>query len=322
MIRNAMIILGVLVMCSTSSIGARGQGGLDQRISELSQQIANKMSARQKTTIAVVEFTDLQGNITDFGRYLAEELITRLYDNEKFKVIERQQLNRVIAEQKLSLSGVIDPASAKQLGKILGVDAIVSGSTTNLAQSLKVNARLISTETGEIFAVASTEIFKDESVIGLLANGTGSSQVQKLAAQTDAKTNSRKINVRDFVFELEACRNSAGSVVCSLTVTNVAPNDRAVQFNAVWYSGTMSRMFDEFGGEYVVKNTFLGTYMSQGRTYVSNTLVPQVPMKLRVVFDNVNAEAKTVNLLRIAFQWNDSKRVELNADFRGIGITR
>jgi len=322
MIRFAMIILSLLVICTTLSIDVRGQGGLDQRISELSQQIANKMSAKQKTTIAVIEFTDLQGNVTDFGRYLAEELITRLYDTEKFKVIERQQLNKVIAEQKLSLSGVIDPASAKQLGKILGVDAIVSGTTTNLAQSLKVNARLISTESGEIFAVASTEIFKDESVTGLLTNGSSSPEARKSAPRTDQKANSRKINVKDFVLELESCRSSAGSVVCSLTITNDAPSDRSVQFNAVWYSGPMSRMFDEFGGEYVVKNTFLGSYMSQGRTYVSNTLVPQVPMKLRVVFDNVNADAKTVNLLRIAFQWNDSNRLELNADFRGIPITK
>ena len=175
--RTTFLLLVVLVSCALAPFSVQAQGGLDQRISELSQQIANKMSAKQRTTIAVVEFTDLQGDVTDFGRYLAEELITRLYETEKFKVIERQQLNKVIAEQKLSLTGVIDPGSAKQLGKILGVDAIVSGTTTNLAQSLKVNARLISTESGEIFAVASTEIFKDESVTGLLAGRSSSSQV-------------------------------------------------------------------------------------------------------------------------------------------------
>src|SRR5437016_5111738 len=163
------LVVSAGLLCLVRS--AAGQGGLDQRVSELSQQIANKMSAKQKTTIAVIEFTDLQGNVTDFGRYLAEELITRLYETEKFKVIERQLLNKVITEQKLSLTGVVDPTSAKQLGKILGVDAIVSGTVTNLAQNLKVNARLISAQTGEIFAVASTEIFKDESVIGLLSVG-------------------------------------------------------------------------------------------------------------------------------------------------------
>jgi TolB-like protein len=303
---------------------AYAQGGLDQRISELSQQIASKMSAKQKTTIAVVEFTDLQGNVTDLGRFLSEELITRLYETEKFKVIERQLLNKVIAEQKLSLTGVIDPASAKQLGKLLGVDAIVSGTITNLAQSLKVNARLISTETGEIFAVASAELFKDESVTGLLSGGNNTAQVMQPTPQRadTTKKNPRKVTIRDFVFELESCRASAGGVVCSLTITNDAPNDRSVQFNAVHYAGDMSRMFDEFGGEYVVKNTHLGSYTSEGYTYVANSLVPQVPMKLKLDFDNVNPQAQTVTLLRVAFVWQDSNRVGLNADFRNIPITK
>jgi len=150
---------------------AWAQGGLQQRIAELSQQIASEMTQYQKTTIAVVEFSDLQGNVTDFGRFLAEELITRLYQTRKFKVIERQLLNKIIAEQKLTLSGLVDPASARQLGKVLGVEAIASGTVTDLGQSLRINARLITAETGEVFAVASTEIFKDESVTRLLAAG-------------------------------------------------------------------------------------------------------------------------------------------------------
>jgi hypothetical protein len=36
--------------------------------------------------------------------------------------------------------GIVDPA--KQLGKILGVDAIVSGTISNMAPSIRVNARL------------------------------------------------------------------------------------------------------------------------------------------------------------------------------------
>lgn len=151
---RAPLIFWLFILSSFLCPSATAQGGLDQRVSDLSQQIAGKMLAKQKTTIAVVEFTDLQGNVTNLGRFLAEELVTRLGDLEKFKVIERQLLTKIIAEQKLSLTGVVDPASAKQLGKILGVDAIVAGSVTNLAQSVRVNARLISTETGEVFATA------------------------------------------------------------------------------------------------------------------------------------------------------------------------
>lgn len=166
--KSATLFMSVITFILSTNI-LIAQGGLDQRIAELSQQITKEMTEYQKTTIAVVEFVDLQGNVTDFGRFLAEELITRLYQTKKFKVIERQLLNKIIGEQKLSLTGLIDPASIKQLGKLLGVDAICSGTVTDLTQSLRVNARLVSTETGEIFAVASNEIFKDESITKLMS---------------------------------------------------------------------------------------------------------------------------------------------------------
>jgi TolB-like protein len=165
--RLFLCIFIFIVICPAPLLA---QGGLDQRVNELSQQITKEMSDNQKTTIAIIEFSDLQGNVTDLGRFLAEELITRLYQTKKFKVIERQLLNKIISEQKLSLTGMVDPKSAKQLGKVLGVDAVASGTITDLAQSLRVNARLISTETGEIFAVASTEVFKDESVTKLISS--------------------------------------------------------------------------------------------------------------------------------------------------------
>ena len=144
---------------------------LDDSINELVQQISKDMTVQKKTTIAVIDFTNLEGNVTNFGRYLTEELITRLFQTGKFKVIERNLLNKVIEEQKLSLTQLIDPASAKQLGRILGVDAIVSGTIGDLVKQLKVNARIIGTEKGDVFAVAQTAINKDETVIKLMGEG-------------------------------------------------------------------------------------------------------------------------------------------------------
>src|SRR5688572_26299538 len=97
-LRLVVLSLCMVIGVATCASPAWAQSGLDQRVSELSHQIAGKMSAKQKTTVAVVEFTDLQGNVTDLGRFLAEELITRLGDLEKFKVIERQLLTKIITE--------------------------------------------------------------------------------------------------------------------------------------------------------------------------------------------------------------------------------
>jgi TolB-like protein len=219
--KNWILILSLTLIIFFTH--AFGQGGLDQRISELSQQIAKEMTEYNKTTIAVIEFSDLQGNVTDFGRFLAEELITRLYQTKKFKVIERHLLNKIIAEQKLSLTGIVDPTSAKQLGKILSVDAIVSGSITDLAQSLRINARLISTETGEIFAVASTEIFKDESVIKLLQTGVKSPTSDKKTASSQTTTEKkilRKVDAKNFTFELKNVQMTSTTVIIDLLITN------------------------------------------------------------------------------------------------------
>jgi TolB-like protein len=165
---SIMTRIAILPICVSQilvwPILAHAQGTLQDSIAELSNRIALEMTENNKKTIAVVEFSDLRGNVTDLGRFLSEELITCLYKTKKFRVIERQLLNRVMAEQKLMLTKLVDPTSAKKLGKLLGVDAICSGSISGLAQTMFVNARLISTATGEIFSVASVQLVKDQSV--------------------------------------------------------------------------------------------------------------------------------------------------------------
>ena len=152
---------------------------LDDGMSDLSRQISSRMHEGQKQKIAVIEFSELNGTVTDFGRFLSEELITNLVASRKFDVIERQLLNRILAEHKLTITGLIDESTAKQLGKILGADAICSGTVTDLVNAVKVNARLISTETGAIFAVAAVEIRKDEAIESLMNNtNAGRSQRQ------------------------------------------------------------------------------------------------------------------------------------------------
>lgn len=299
-----LVCLFILFGDSTARVCA--QGGLDQRVSELSQQIATKLSARQKTTIAVVEFTDLQGNVTDLGRFLAEELVTRLGDLEKFKVIERQLLTKIIAEQRLSLTGVVDPASAKQLGKILGVDAIVAGSVTNLAQSVRINARLISTETGEVFATASADIFKDDSVTGLMSNT--SSKPVAVASNSQTKTPALQ-RVDDFVFELESCKLANTKIVCSFTIKNDSTADRFLRMSQE-EQPNKTRVIDEVGNEYLAKAFRLGSQEADETRHqwgVQNTLVSQVKTKAWIRFENVVGEPTRLTLSVAIYSPSSSK---------------
>jgi TolB-like protein len=146
----------------------------DLKLDDLTQQITADIMPGKKTTIAVIPFSDLQGNVTQFEKYIAEELTTRLVKTKKFEVVERQLLDKILAEHKLNLTGLIETNSAKELGKLLGVSAIVCGTTTELEKTIKINARVIATETGSILTAATEEVTKNEDLKKLLANGKSS----------------------------------------------------------------------------------------------------------------------------------------------------
>jgi hypothetical protein len=74
-----------------------------------------------------------------------------LWNQQRFKVMERAQLDKILAEQSLGASGVVDAATAAQIGKGIGVDAIIIGSVAATSSgSISIDARVIDTESATI----------------------------------------------------------------------------------------------------------------------------------------------------------------------------
>ena len=103
----------------------------------------------ERLRIAILPFEN-KGMSGDFD--LLDKLITTFVKMERFKVLERSQLERVIAEQKLGMSGFIDAATAAEIGKGVGVDAVVTGSVTWTRNDISIDARFIDTETAAIIS--------------------------------------------------------------------------------------------------------------------------------------------------------------------------
>lgn len=126
-------------------------------VSALGKMISNKIPKGSK--IAVTELVDLEGNVSSLGKFIAEELITDLTINGKeITVIERRLMMKVLNEQKMSVSELVEPNAIKNIGKLLGASAIITGTITELGDEVRVNARVISTKTGEIMSVARTTL--------------------------------------------------------------------------------------------------------------------------------------------------------------------
>ncbi len=120
----------------------------------------------EKTKLAVFDF-NLQGHdygSEDMGGIVAEWFITALVHEGRFDVIERTHLQKIINEQKLGMTGLVAESSAAEVGKVLGVKTIITGSVMSLPESIEVNARIIDVESGSIIAA---EHVKSDSTAGL-----------------------------------------------------------------------------------------------------------------------------------------------------------
>jgi curli biogenesis system outer membrane secretion channel CsgG len=143
------------------------------------------VNAQVKKRVAVAEFQDRSGH-KGAGQGVADMLITALVKTGQFSVIERKELDHVLAEQRLGQSGAVTPQTAPQVGKLLGVDLLVLGSITELGTKdrdvaggaplfgARINAktaraavdiRLVNTTTGEVIAAETEE--GTESTVGL-----------------------------------------------------------------------------------------------------------------------------------------------------------
>lgn len=141
---------------------------LSRGLETLSQQLAASLPDDKKLTVAVLDFNDLAGNVSALGRLVNEELVTKLFQTRRVKVIERGLLEKAINELKFTLSGLVDPNRAKQLGKQVGADAIVTGTIADLGSIVKINARLIEVEKGDVVAAAGVEVIKDRVISELM----------------------------------------------------------------------------------------------------------------------------------------------------------
>jgi curli biogenesis system outer membrane secretion channel CsgG len=147
-----------------------------------------------KRRVAVFDFEDKSGYSHHWwsggtvGEGMADMLTTALVQTDRYRVLERQEIQNLIKEQNLGASGAVTAESAAQIGKLLGVELAVFGSVSefghsksNVGGTLKkkgfglglksqsatvaVDVRFVDTSTGEV--VAAETVRKSESKRGI-----------------------------------------------------------------------------------------------------------------------------------------------------------
>jgi tetratricopeptide (TPR) repeat protein len=84
------------------------------------------------------------------GEALGEILAIALADQKGMVVVERQKLRAVLDEQRLTLAGLADPATAARVGKLLHADVVVVGSLLDAGKKRHWVVRLVAVDGGRV----------------------------------------------------------------------------------------------------------------------------------------------------------------------------
>ena len=163
-------LLAVL-LCLAFCGGAFAQAQeMDKELADLAEKLAAKVQSGSKKKITVLDFTDLDGGTSELGKYVAEQLtVSFVTGDRKFTVVDRANLKKILAEHKLTASGLVDPENAKKLGQFSGVDALILGTIVSMPPNIKLTAKIITTDTADIIGAGQCTFKSDTNVQQLLA---------------------------------------------------------------------------------------------------------------------------------------------------------
>ena len=119
-------------------------------------------------TVAVLPFENLT-QFPDAGEIVAELFTTELYRVDSFRVMDRNQVKRLMREKRITPPQVVDRRAAQQIGAELEVDAVLIGSVSEYWYRLErrsrrpggeepavgINARLVDVASGEVIWASS-----------------------------------------------------------------------------------------------------------------------------------------------------------------------
>ena len=134
------------------------------------------------------------GTNQDIGKGIADMLVDKLVNDGQYSVIERKELDKILAEQNFSNSDRADPNSAAKIARILGVQSIIIGSITQFGRDDKstgVGAGALGGVTGR-FGIGGVKKSEANAVVQITARMIDTTTAEILASCTAKGESTRK----------------------------------------------------------------------------------------------------------------------------------
>ncbi len=108
----------------------------------------------QPLSVAVLNFGDGSNGLDGVGTSVSALLQVQLTTHSDAILVERAELNEVLAEQELTLSDAVTPAQAAKVAQLTGAEVLVSGRVFAVQERIHLVAKVISASTSRVFGAS------------------------------------------------------------------------------------------------------------------------------------------------------------------------
>jgi len=140
--------------------------------------------AAEPIPAAILSFAERGTTVKGYAEKITDLLFANLAAQDGLWLVDRQDIEKTLAEQELSASGMVNPAQAVKIGSLTGAKVLITGSVFEVDKDLHIVAKVIGTETTRVLGA---------SVKGLIRDDLGP-LVTQLAAKV-AETVTQKANL-------------------------------------------------------------------------------------------------------------------------------
>lgn len=289
-------VLSIIASFLASSGSVAAQKLLSEGIADLAGQVTANVSRQQQRKVAVIPFRELDGRATFLGTYLSEALVTELFKQGGLEIVERAMLDRIMAELKLGQSGLVDPSTARQVGQVAGVGAIVTGTIAELQSYVAINCRLIDVESGRVFAAAETKIVKDDDVRRIMGVELSQPDFSDHSPGPAEENPSVEWSDRSLRVRAVSAARSARETRVTFLMTNLTTDPFRVDFSVGDFNARNWNTYlqDDSGTRFLAVG---GSVFRPGSEVGYIDLVPNLPVSVQLIFDAIPPNARAVTVV-------------------------
>ncbi len=176
--QRKIILLGLVTLLTVATLVPTGSAvAYEAELHDLAKRLILQLEAGNRRNAAVLDFTDLQYAPTELGRFLAQEFSDQLVAQKKrITIVDRDRIFDFLKhEENLASEGYINRESQQKIGRLIGVDTIISGTTTPLGNSVRLRVQAVAVETGEVIASQAVTLPVSGDLAELYSRGVAAS---------------------------------------------------------------------------------------------------------------------------------------------------